>query len=91
MTDAQRRLRELLANQSRERQRMAELAATAELNDETRSELDTLEKGTPDLERKIRAARQVEEAEADAAAETRETTMTTETARARAARATRPG
>ena len=80
MTDAQRRLRELLANQSRERQRMAELAATAELNDETRSELDTLEKGTPDLERKIRAARQVEEAEADAAAETRETTMTTETA-----------
>ena len=79
MTEAQKRLRELMAEQSRERQRMAELAATAELTDETRSELDTLEKGTPDLERKIRAARQVAEAEADAAAETRETTMTTET------------
>ena len=80
MTEAQKRVRELMAEQSRERQRMAELAATAELTDETRSELDTLEKGTPDLERKIRAARQVEEAEADAAAETRETTTTTETA-----------
>ena len=79
MTEAQKRVRELMAEQSRERQRMAELAATAELTDETRSELDTLEKGTPDLERKIRAARQVAEAEADAAAETRETTMTTET------------
>lgn len=78
MTDAQRRLRELLANQSRERQRMAELAATGDLTDETRAELDTLEKGTPDLERKIRAARQVAEAEADGAAERRETTETAE-------------
>ena len=81
MTEAQKRLRELLANQSKERQRMAELAATANLTDETRAELDTLEKGTPDLERKIRAARQVQEAEADAAAETRE--KTTETAEGR--------
>ena len=79
MTEAQKRVRELMAEQSRERQRMAELAATGDLTDETRAELDTLEKGTPDLERKIRAARQVAEAEADAAAETRETTMTTET------------
>lgn len=69
MTDAQKRLRELLARQSRERQRMAELAAADELTDETRSELDTLEKGTPDLERQIRAARVAVEGEG----ETRET------------------
>ena len=63
MTDTQRRLRELLARQSRERQRMAELAGSDELTDETRAELDNLEKGTPDLERQLRAARQVAEGE----------------------------
>ena len=76
MTDAQKRLRELLAQQSRERQRMAELAATDELTDETRAELDGLEKSTPDLERQLRAARQV--AEAEGTAEVRETTETGE-------------
>ena len=35
---------------------MAELAVLDDLNDEQRSELDTIEKGTPDLERQIRAA-----------------------------------
>ena len=71
MTDAQKRLRDLLARQSRERQRMAELAALDELTDETRAELDTLETGTPDLERQIRAARVTVEAEGEG--ETRET------------------
>ena len=71
MTDAQRRLRDLLARQSKERQRMAELAGLDELTDETRAELDTLESGTPDLERQIRAARVAVEAEGEG--ETRET------------------
>ncbi|MDE2903345.1 MAG: hypothetical protein OXP73_10000, partial [Chloroflexota bacterium] len=56
MTDAQKRLRELRDRQSRERQRMAELSLVETLTDEQRSELDTIEKGTPDLERQIRAA-----------------------------------
>ncbi len=56
MTDAQKRLSELRARQSTERQRMAELAGAEELTDETRSELDKIEKDTPDLERQIRAA-----------------------------------
>ena len=56
MTDAQKRLRELRERQSRERQRMAELAVADTLTDETRSELDGIEKGTPDLERQLRAA-----------------------------------
>ena len=63
MTDAQKRLRELLARQSQERGRMAELAAVDELTDETRSELDALEKGTPDLERQLRAVRVVVDAD----------------------------
>ena len=57
---------------------MAELAATDALTDETRAELDTLESGTPDLERQLRAARQVAEAEAEGTAEVRETTETGE-------------
>ena len=65
MTDTQKRLRDLLARQSRERQRMAELAGLDELTDETRAELDTLETGTPDLERQIRAARVAVEAEGE--------------------------
>ena len=56
MTDAMKRLRELRERQSRERQRMAELSREAELNDETRAELDRIEAGTPDLERQLRAA-----------------------------------
>ena len=51
MTLAQKKLKELRERQSRERQRMAELAVVDELTDETRSELDALETGTPDLER----------------------------------------
>ena len=56
MTKAQRRLRELRERQSKERGRMAELAVVDSLSDEQRSELDTIEKGTPDLERQLRAA-----------------------------------
>ena len=56
MTSSQKRLRDLRERQSRERQRMAELAIADNLTDETRSELDAIERGTPDLERQIRAA-----------------------------------
>ena len=56
MTSEQRRLRELRDRQSRERQRMAELSLVDELTEEQRSELDTIERGTPDLERSLRAA-----------------------------------
>ena len=63
MTAAQKRLRELRERQSKERGRMAELAVADELNDEQRSELDTIERGTPDLERQLRAATIAVEAE----------------------------
>lgn len=63
MTPAQKRLRELRERQSKERGRMAELAVLDELNDDQRSELDTIERGTPDLERQIRAAVKVCEGE----------------------------
>ncbi len=66
MTPAQKRFRELLDRQSRERQRMAELATLDELNDETRQELDDLERDTPDLERQIRAARILVDTEGEA-------------------------
>ena len=56
MTPSQKRLRDLRDRQSRERGRMAELAVVDELTDEQRSELDQIERGTPDLERQIRAA-----------------------------------
>ena len=56
MTAAQKRLRDLRERQSKERGRMAELGLVDELNDEQRAELDTIEKGTPDLERQIRAS-----------------------------------
>lgn len=73
MTPEQKRLRELLDRQSQQRQRMAELAAVDELSDEQRSELDGIEKGTPDLERQIRAARiAVEDADSAETVETRE-------------------
>ena len=63
MTPSQKRLRELTERQSRERQRMSELALLDELDDETRSELDKLERGTADVERQLRAARQAVEDE----------------------------
>ena len=56
MTAAQKRLRDLRARQSQERGRMAELGMVEALTDETRAELDTIESGTPDLERQIRGA-----------------------------------
>ena len=56
MTAAQKRLRELRDRQSRERGRMAELSLLDSLDTETRAELDDIEKGTPDLERQLRAA-----------------------------------
>ena len=56
MTDAQKTLRDLRDRQSRERQRMAELSRVEALGDEQRAEMDTIEAGTPDLERQIRAA-----------------------------------
>ena len=56
MTPAQRRLRNLRDRQSRERGHMAELSLVDELSDEQRGELDTIERGTPDLERQVRAA-----------------------------------
>ena len=72
MTDAQKRLRELRDRQSRERGTMAELAQADALTDEQRSALDSIEKGTPDLERQIRAA-MVGLEEEERAAETKET------------------
>ena len=63
MSPAQKRLRELRDRQSRERGRMAELSVVDELNDEQRQELDTIEKGTPDLERQLRAAQVAVDAE----------------------------
>ena len=72
MTDAQNRLRELRERQSKERQRMAELGGAESLIDETRAELDAIEKGTPDLERQLRAATiavETEESEQRAAGE----------------------
>ena len=56
MTSAQKRLRDLRDRQSRERGRMAELSLVDEIDAEQRSELDTIEKGTSNLEAQIRAA-----------------------------------
>ena len=63
MTAAQKKLRELRDRQSKERGRMAELAIVDELTDETRAELDTIERGIPDVERQLRAAQIAVEAE----------------------------
>ena len=65
MTPSQKRLRELRARQSTERQTMAELSLADELSDEQRSQLDTIEQGTPDLERQLRAATVAVDAEQD--------------------------
>ena len=56
MTPIQKRLRDLKNRQSTERGKMAELSIVDELTDEQRGELDTIERGTPDLERQLRAA-----------------------------------
>ena len=56
MNKSQTQLRKLRDRQSRERGRMAELALLDSLDDETRAELDGIEKGTADLERQLRAA-----------------------------------
>ena len=56
MSPAQTKLRTLRDRQSTERGRMAELGMAESLTDETRAELDTIESGTPDLERQLRAA-----------------------------------
>ena len=63
MTPIQLKLKSLRERQSKERQRMAELAVADSLTDETRQELDQLETGTPDLERQLRAAQSAVEAE----------------------------
>lgn len=57
MSPAQKRLRELLDQASRDRQRGLELAGVETLDDAQRSELDTIEKRSADTERQIRAAR----------------------------------
>ena len=56
MSPAQTKLRALRDRQSTERGRMAELGLVDKLTDETRSELDALEAGVPDLERQLRGA-----------------------------------
>ena len=63
MTPIQLKLKELRERQSRERQKMAELAVADSLTDETRAELDQLETSTPDLERQLRAAQSAVEHE----------------------------
>ena len=73
MTPTQKRLRDLRDRQSRERGRMAELAIVDDLTDEQRSELDTIERATPDLERQLRAATVAHEDE-EKEAETRAAT-----------------
>ena len=67
MTEAQRRLRQLLDKQSHDRQRAIELSREDTLTDETRGELDQIEARAADHERQIRAARLAVEDE-DAAA-----------------------
>ena len=59
MTSNQKIYRELLDRQSKNRQRMAEIAALAtdKITPEVRGDLEAIEAGTPDLERQIRAAR----------------------------------
>ena len=56
MSPAQKKLRDLRDRQSKERGKMAEYGMADSLSDEQRSELDTIEVGTPDLERQLRAA-----------------------------------
>lgn len=76
MSPAQKRLRSLRDRQSKERQRMAELAMLDTLDDEQRQELDQIEAGTPDLERQLRAASVAVEEEDRASKIKLETTST---------------
>lgn len=57
MTEAQKRLRQLLDAQSKDRQRAIEISKDENLTDETRAELDAIENRAADTERQIRAAR----------------------------------
>ena len=66
MTNLQKALKSLRERQSRERGRMAELAVSDGLTDETRAEMDELETGTADLERQLRAAQAAVDLEEDA-------------------------
>lgn len=80
MTEAQKRLRELRDRQSRDRQKLIELSRVDELNDEQRSEIDTLEQGQADFERQLRAAQvAVDQEDADSKVETTETREDPET------------
>ena len=65
MTQAQKKLREALDRQSRQRGRMAEIGVLAEdaWTPEIRSEFEQLEKAVPDTEAQVRAARAAVEAE----------------------------
>lgn len=56
MTEIQRKLAELQSEQSRHRQRLSEIALMPELDDAVRREADSIQKSTPDLERRIQAA-----------------------------------
>ena len=56
MTEAQRRGKELRDQISRGRQRLIELSKAETLTDESRAELDEIERTAPDLERQVRAA-----------------------------------
>ena len=56
MSPAQKKLRDLRDRQSKERGKMAEYGMADSLSDEQRSELDTIEGGTADLERQLRGA-----------------------------------
>ena len=70
MTESQRRLRELLDRQSKDRQKAIELSRVDELDDEQRGELDAIETRAADYERQIRAARRgVEDEEQKAKAD----------------------
>ncbi len=67
MSPHQKTLRGIRDQQSRNRQRLGELAAVAELSTEQRAELDTIEQAMPDLERRERAARAACDADDQAA------------------------
>lgn len=56
MSPNQKTLREVRDQRSKNRQRLGELAAITDLSDDQRSELDSIEKSMPDLERRERAA-----------------------------------
>ena len=67
MTDAQKTLRRLLDQQSRDRQRGIELSRVETLDDAQRTEMDELETRSADTERQLRVARSAVEEEERAA------------------------